>query len=266
MMKKYLSISQFARLSRASAKSLRYYDEIGLFQPAYTDPETGYRYYNINQIYDLNLVRFCIEEGISTEEIKAQRKTDNMLDASRFFKECWETSLERLREAYATTLRMEAYSVSYSEQMTDDMIKPRQPAVLENLTLATTPLGCKDLPDDYSLYLKKLTYCLQETARLKLIALAHQGVLCSEDGTWHAFINVACDGIELMPDASQTELSIVRLAGTKYRTTSIMSADVERCFRDAFLLDKKRKPKLVLEAWAYATFLNIPAFKAYYED
>lgn len=265
-MKRYLSISQFARLSRASAKSLRYYDEIGLFRPAYTDPETGYRYYNVNQIYDLNLVRFCIEEGIPTEEIKAQRISSSTLEASSFFKECWEASLERLREARATTLRMEAYNVAYAEQMTTDMIEPRQPTVLENLTLATTPLGCKGLPDDYSLYLKKLTYCLQETARLKLIALAHQGVLRFEDGTWHAFINVARDGVALALDDPQTELSIVSLARAEYRATSIMSVDVEKCFKNVFLLDEKRKPKLVLESWAYATFLNIPAFRAYYED
>jgi DNA-binding transcriptional MerR regulator len=38
-----LSIGEFARLSRLSAKALRRYDQLGLLKPAWVDPDSGYR-------------------------------------------------------------------------------------------------------------------------------------------------------------------------------------------------------------------------------
>jgi DNA-binding transcriptional MerR regulator len=38
-----VSIGEFSRLSRLSAKALRLYDELGLLVPAHVDAETGYR-------------------------------------------------------------------------------------------------------------------------------------------------------------------------------------------------------------------------------
>ena len=40
-----LSIGEFARLSRLSAKALRRYDELGLLVPQRVDPDSGYRWY-----------------------------------------------------------------------------------------------------------------------------------------------------------------------------------------------------------------------------
>jgi MerR family regulatory protein len=40
-----LSIGEFARLSRLSAKALRRYDELDLLRPERVDPDSGYRWY-----------------------------------------------------------------------------------------------------------------------------------------------------------------------------------------------------------------------------
>ena len=40
-----LSIGAFARRTRLSVKALRLYAELGLLEPAWVDPETGYRFY-----------------------------------------------------------------------------------------------------------------------------------------------------------------------------------------------------------------------------
>lgn len=45
-----IKIGEFSKLSRVSVRMLRYYDEIGLFHPARTDPETGYRCYEPGQL------------------------------------------------------------------------------------------------------------------------------------------------------------------------------------------------------------------------
>jgi hypothetical protein len=44
-----LSIGEFARLSRLSAKALRRYDQLGLLKPARVDPDSGYRWYAAGQ-------------------------------------------------------------------------------------------------------------------------------------------------------------------------------------------------------------------------
>jgi DNA-binding transcriptional MerR regulator len=44
-----LTVGQFARATRLSAKQLRSYDALGLLPPAQVDPQTGYRYYHPRQ-------------------------------------------------------------------------------------------------------------------------------------------------------------------------------------------------------------------------
>ncbi|MEV4457902.1 GyrI-like domain-containing protein [Microbispora sp. NPDC049633] len=47
-----LSIGQFARLTRLSVKQLRHYATLGLLEPAWVDPASGYRYYRTAQARD----------------------------------------------------------------------------------------------------------------------------------------------------------------------------------------------------------------------
>lgn len=44
-----MTVGQFARMTRLSAKQLRSYDALGLLAPAQVDPGTGYRYYHPRQ-------------------------------------------------------------------------------------------------------------------------------------------------------------------------------------------------------------------------
>ena len=50
-------IGQFSKIAQTAVSQLRYYDQIGLFQPEHTDRFTGYRYYRAAQLPDLNRIR-----------------------------------------------------------------------------------------------------------------------------------------------------------------------------------------------------------------
>lgn len=63
-MKKYLTIGEVSKIKRVSAKSLRYYEKLGILIPAYTNMETGYRYYTVEQLLIIELIHICIELGI----------------------------------------------------------------------------------------------------------------------------------------------------------------------------------------------------------
>lgn len=62
-------ISDFATLSRVSAKMLRHYAARGLFTPAYTDPVSGYRYYRAEQLPRLNRLVVLKDLGFTLEQI-----------------------------------------------------------------------------------------------------------------------------------------------------------------------------------------------------
>jgi DNA-binding transcriptional MerR regulator len=51
-----LTIGAFSAASRLSQKALRLYDRHGLLRPAYTDPESGYRYYRTAQLRTAKLI------------------------------------------------------------------------------------------------------------------------------------------------------------------------------------------------------------------
>ncbi len=63
-----LSIGKFSKLSHVTAKTLRYYDEIGLIKPIHVNKENGYRYYDAQQletmlfINKLKLYHFSLDE------------------------------------------------------------------------------------------------------------------------------------------------------------------------------------------------------------
>ena len=65
-----LSIGEFARLSRLSAKALRRYDELGLLKPARVDPDSGYRWYGAGQLEQARLVAALRQIGVPLAQIK----------------------------------------------------------------------------------------------------------------------------------------------------------------------------------------------------
>ncbi len=65
-----LSIGQMSKLKDVPIKTLRFYDEIGLFKPYEVDDITGYRNYTLEQIKKLDLILYLENIGIPLKEIK----------------------------------------------------------------------------------------------------------------------------------------------------------------------------------------------------
>jgi DNA-binding transcriptional MerR regulator len=62
-------ISAFAGLAGVSAKTLRAWDELGLFRPAWIDPATGYRGYSPAQLPELRRIVALRDVGVPLAEI-----------------------------------------------------------------------------------------------------------------------------------------------------------------------------------------------------
>jgi DNA-binding transcriptional MerR regulator/effector-binding domain-containing protein len=69
-MKKYISIGEMAKLNNISIQALRHYDKIGLLKPSYIDENSNYRYYAIDQIPYVEVIKNLKYIGLSLEEIR----------------------------------------------------------------------------------------------------------------------------------------------------------------------------------------------------
>jgi DNA-binding transcriptional MerR regulator len=69
-------IGDFSRIARVSARLLRFYDEIGLLEPAHTDEPSGYRFYTVAQLGRLNRITVLKDLGFSLEQIGDILKAD----------------------------------------------------------------------------------------------------------------------------------------------------------------------------------------------
>jgi len=63
-------IGDFSRRCEVTIKALRHYDKLGLLTPDYIDKYTGYRYYGIEKVTELQRIVELKEAGFSLDEIK----------------------------------------------------------------------------------------------------------------------------------------------------------------------------------------------------
>ncbi|WP_044747137.1 MerR family transcriptional regulator [Bacillus alveayuensis] len=98
-MENKFSIGQMSKLHNVSVKTLRYYDEIDLFNPIQVDPENGYRYYSIEQFKLLDIINYLKMLGVPLKEIKKQisnRDIDDFLQTLCNHKEIMENKIKEL--------------------------------------------------------------------------------------------------------------------------------------------------------------------------
>ena len=74
------SIGEYSRIAQVSKRLLRYYDEIGLFQPIKVEPASGHRFYSASQLPTLNRILALKELGLSLEQIRRFIKDDISLE------------------------------------------------------------------------------------------------------------------------------------------------------------------------------------------
>ena len=64
-----MQIKEFAEFTGVSVRTLHYYDEIGLLQPAHVDRATGYRYYDEASLLRMQEILFYRELDFSLKSI-----------------------------------------------------------------------------------------------------------------------------------------------------------------------------------------------------
>jgi serine/threonine protein phosphatase PrpC len=83
-----LTIGAFAKACRLSPKALRLYDELELLKPRRVDPDTGYRYYAVEQLEQARLVAWLRRLGMPLARIR-QVCALRPADAAREIRAYW---------------------------------------------------------------------------------------------------------------------------------------------------------------------------------
>ena len=97
-MNNFLSIGELAKLRNVNVQSLRYYEKLGVLVPAYINPESGYRYYSLEQIMILDTIILCIDLGIPLKDLKNYVNADGELEFEYLLKDGKKLAKEKIRK------------------------------------------------------------------------------------------------------------------------------------------------------------------------
>lgn len=137
------TIGQFARIGLVSAKTLRFYDEIGLLKPARVDNANQYRYYSHQQVTEVLRIAELKEYGFSLEEIKLLLESSDPVLLERVLESKLEeltstvgklsgiiarieSKLKRLKEGEADVVDLNAFSVDIKEKQPVTVVSLRR--------------------------------------------------------------------------------------------------------------------------------------------
>ncbi|WP_414829208.1 MerR family transcriptional regulator [Alteromonas sp. H39] len=93
-----MKISELATASEVSAKTIRYYEQIGLISPARRN-DSGYRQYSDKDVTALIFIRRCRELNIGIDNIRQLLEAQlNPQSSCRFVDEIIEQQLKRIQQ------------------------------------------------------------------------------------------------------------------------------------------------------------------------
>ena len=143
-----LRIGDFSRLAQVSIKTLRFYDEIGLFKPSAIDPFTGYRYYMLDQLPRLNRILALKDAGFSLDQIANFLDDDLNADEIRRMLRLKRTELQQeleVAQARLTRLEMRLRQIELEDKMPDyevviKQLEPQQALCIRQLVPAAADI------------------------------------------------------------------------------------------------------------------------------
>jgi DNA-binding transcriptional MerR regulator len=125
------SIGEFSHIARVTPRQLRHYEELGLFQPARIDPETGYRFYSALQLPRLNRILALKELGLTLTQILRLLDANISAEEIRGMLTMRKAQIEQtLRDELERVRSIEAriFQIEQRGELSDDVVLKAMPA------------------------------------------------------------------------------------------------------------------------------------------
>ena len=114
-------------MKNVGVKSLRYYERLGILPPAFVDPQSGYRYYSMNQMVDIDVITTCISLGIPLKELTDYLHPHSVLDIEPLLERGRGIAVQRLRAQGAILIGKTTTSEFGAKCLTDAPLFGRTP-------------------------------------------------------------------------------------------------------------------------------------------
>jgi DNA-binding transcriptional MerR regulator len=122
-MSTHYQIGEFAELGGVSAKTLRFYDEIGLLHPASVDPRTGYRHYVPQQLEDLASILALKNLGISLAQVRELTRRSSSAERRKGI-------LRALKKTVEHSIRTATHSLQWIDAALVELEERQQPVAV----------------------------------------------------------------------------------------------------------------------------------------
>jgi DNA-binding transcriptional MerR regulator len=127
-------IGEFSNLSGVSAKTLRFYDQIGLLRPASVDARTGYRHYCPRQLEDLASILALKSLGASLADVRKLLRTAGSETHRREL-------LSELKRTFEQSIRTATQSLECISAALDEMDAKKRPISVVVKRRPATPIA-----------------------------------------------------------------------------------------------------------------------------
>ena len=264
-----LSIGEVSKMKGVGVKSLRYYERMGVLPPAYVDPDSGYRYYSMRQMVDIDIITTCIDLGIPLRELREYLREGNSMDLEGLLDWSRQIALENLRRAEITLSQLDGY---LEETRIQKKLTSRPGPYLRELPEQCMICAARDdRRFNLKRYITATTELYEQAKAAGIIPLYAQGLLRIAPGhpaqpdipAWRAFVSAAVPSWMSFEQArsaveSAGEGRIVRVPAGTFCGQRIEAPSLGTCFEE--IIERAREAKgtvFATEIWdAGLTELN----------
>ena len=241
-----LSIGEVAHLKGVGVKALRYYERIGILRPAYVNPDTGYRYYALRQMNELDVIVSCVQLGVPLKGLADYVSERGVMDISSLLERA---ALAKAARHAGRLMELDGYR---SEIAVQDALRtsaaPYERALGERTFLA---MPWARTAFDAKRYTKAMSELYGETKRAGIAPLFLQGMICLPGGganddagegaavgagpSWYVALEVrALPGERLVAPPQERGMCLLELPGGTFRGRRVERETFELCYREVF--------------------------------
>lgn len=249
-----LSIGEAAKLKNVSIKALRYYEKLGIFNPAYIDPQSGYRYYSPAQLFDLDVILTCGELGIPLKHILDYQTEQGTIDLRQLLIEGSELAKQKIKRARQSLLQINTYLEEIEQQDSFRHCPNTYTRTMPSRYFCAKPWDISRLFEIKN-YLKTMSDLYQLADELGTTPLYFQGLLIDTTSTEKTSSCQAYVAVDLYPSKSDTNLQtneadIKYLPEDTYTGFRIENNDLTECITTALTYAKEHPGFFVMtEIW-----------------
>lgn len=261
MRNELLTIGEVAHLKGVGIKALRYYERIGILRPAYVNPETGYRYYALRQMKELDVIVSCVQLGVPLKELTDYVSDQGVMDVSALLERAHGLAEEKLRTTQGILMELDDYRSEIAVQKTLRHAAAPYERVLGLRTFLTIPWSGNKF--DARRYTKAMTELYSEAKRSGLAPLFLQGMALLPEGAGCAGVDAderGADGrrwhvvleARPLPD-DESSVPLYELRERTYNGRRIEHETFEQCYNEVFVRacgeSARGEVLLALEVW-----------------